>query len=204
MYLGAVEGSTGLISFALIVSRITREALTLSFSSNPNADRISAFEIADELTNARHANIYNSHIAVRVLLNEIIAGLNRLAPCLVDRITEYACRDQGKANRTTPVFLGELQRPPICAVEQLGFILMAAMPHCADRMDDVPGLQVESGCDDRRTRRAMTNPVTGFLQFRMPRRVKDRTANAATGPQAIIGCVDDCICVEIYNADFSN
>ena len=57
MYLGAVEGSTGLISFALIVSRITREALTLSFSSNPNADRISAFEIADELTNARHANI---------------------------------------------------------------------------------------------------------------------------------------------------
>jgi len=52
MYLGAVEGSTGLISFALIVSRITREALTLSFSSNPNAGRISAFEIADELTPA--------------------------------------------------------------------------------------------------------------------------------------------------------
>ena len=98
----------------------------------------------------------------------------------------------------------EFERRIIGSVELLRLLMAAVFPPGADCMDDISGFQLKAGGDDGRAGIAVSDLAAGFLQRFKARSPEDGSADAAAGPKAFIGGIDDGIGVQGGNTGFSD
>ena len=132
------------------------------------------------------------------------AGFEGHFPRILKRIAEDSCGDEGKADGAAAVFRREFKRAAVGAGEQLCFAAAAARPPGAHRMDDVPCLEAEARRDDGRARVAVSDRRARCLQLAAACRTEDRAADAAARKEHFVGGVDDCVRVQIGDADCSD
>ena len=83
-----------------------------------------------------------------------------------------AGRDRRKRDRRQPMLCGEIERGAVAGFQQPVFVAVAALPDRPDRLDNVPRLQLEAGCDLGAAGLASTQPATrqrrtGFGDLRL-------------------------------------
>ena len=129
------------------------------------------------------------------LIDEISTGLERFPPCLIYRIAEDPSGNERKPYGFAAIFHSQLQRSPVCPIEQLRLVVLASRPNGAYGVDYVFRLQIKARRDHSRASIAMADLVAGGLQLLVARRLEDRPADAAACPQSIICRIDDGICI---------
>jgi hypothetical protein len=106
-----------------------------------------------------------------------------------------ASRYRGKSDSGEAMLSGKLERAAIAGCEQDRLAGAAAAPDRPNGMNDVTGLQVETGRDLGLARRAAAEPKAGRQQLR-PGGAVDGALDAAAAGELRIGGVDDRIDIE--------
>ena len=88
---------------------------------------------------------------------------------------------------------GNLHGILIAAVQQLFFIMTAALPDGTNGVDDVLCLQLEAGGNDRFAGGAMPQSVAGGLKLSCAGSREDCSTDTASMPKLAVGCVYDAV-----------
>ena len=114
-----------------------------------------------------------------------------------------AGRDGWIGDRDKAVLRSEVENVPITSGEQPVLAALATAPNRSDSVDHVPGLEAESRRDLGLARLASAKRGASLLQI-VARGAMDRTVNAASAKQALIGGVDDGVNVERGDVAFDD
>jgi hypothetical protein len=135
------------------------------------------------------AECYDIHRHI-VLLEKFRYGLYGDMECLFSRIAEDAGGDERERNALAVVFLGEGETLPVAGDELFPLAAGAAVPHGADRVDDIPARQTVALRDLRIARAAAAERAAFGQQFR-PRGAVDAPVHSPAAEERFLRGVDD-------------
>ena len=129
-------------------------------------------------------------------------GFDCHAPYILDGVAVDAGGNQRESDGAAALGAGNLHGTLVAAVQKFFFVMTAALPDGANRVDDVLRFQFEAGGDNRLAGGAVPQSVAGGLELSCAGSREDRSADTATMPEQAVGCVYNAVYIHLGDALF--